>query len=92
MREPARRRVQRGRRAGAEVDPSPPDPATGLEARDVKAVMDVRRNYPFMGKARIHATPAECRGLKPECFLMDVLGAQSFPLLSVQVDGGSENS
>ena len=34
--------------------------------------------------------PAERRGLKPGRFLMDLLGALPFPLLSVQVDGGSE--
>ena len=30
--------------------------------RDVKAVMDVRRKYPFMGKARIHAMLARKGG------------------------------
>ena len=33
---------------------------------------------------------AERRGLKPGRFLMDLLGTLPFPLLSVQVDGGSE--
>ena len=42
---------------GAEVDPSRPRRVRqrAWKPRDVKAVMDVRRKYPFMGKARIQA-------------------------------------
>ena len=49
---------ERPARTGAEVDPPRRVPQRAWKPRDVKAVRDVRRKYPFMGKARIRAVLA----------------------------------